>query len=108
MVFSRRTSFAAVLGLTLFGTACGGASSSSGPADNAEASATTGEPEQAAASSKDGMDIATLDALRQKLAAGKLGVSKLDVAGKGWGPELGQVLGSSPSLAGIATLDVSD
>src|SRR5260221_7735639 len=84
--------------------ACGGGGSDKSPetaADHAEDGATPAGGNKAHGDSPD-----SLESLRAKLRqpAGK----ELDLAAKGWGVELGRVLGGAETLEGLEQLDVSD
>jgi Ran GTPase-activating protein (RanGAP) involved in mRNA processing and transport len=50
----------------------------------------------------------SLGGFRSRLATGRLGVSQLNLAAKGWGPGLGPLLGESAAVESLISLDVSD
>jgi Ran GTPase-activating protein (RanGAP) involved in mRNA processing and transport len=93
---------AALLGCAVL-TGCGGAQApvaSEGP-EQASSAAPPGQHTEADAR-------ASLNDFRNKLAGGLGGAHELNLAAKGWGPELGPLLAESAALESLSALDVSD
>src|SRR6185369_17416463 len=98
-------SLAVITLVAQLGIACGGGAAGTPGAETAASGGNDGEPGAAKKPRSDG-GLTSLEALRQKLKApaGK----ELDLAAKGWGAELGKLLGGAETLEGLERLDVSD
>ena len=86
--------------------ACGGAATDSAPQTSADASGADSGSAGPKRPRGDGA-LDTLDDLREQLKKPN-DKKQLDLAAKGWGAELGRVLGEADSLASLEKLDVSD